>query len=536
MFGTPRPELNAHAAASTAWVVPLARLTGQDRSLAGGKAVNLGEMLRAGLPVPGGFCVSTAAFRLWLDGDRTATASQEPPIQAGRDAFHCVPEFSGEDGDAVERVPTGSMAGEQVRQNLAASQESDRGRSPAAAALRQALAGVPVPAPVAQAIRTAVALRGPQAAWAVRSSATAEDLAEASFAGQHDSLLDVRGPEAVLEAVRCCWISLFTERAMSYRLKHRVPDRAVAMAVVVQEFVPAEVSGVLFTADPLTGDTRRLIIEAAPGLGDTLVSGKVSPDRLVLDKDTLRLLDQTVHRIQHPGGRDSVEPTHPRHTSSQSSTESRPTRDEPCLDEATARRLGRLGIEAERLFGAPQDLEWAARDGQVFLLQSRPITALAPRPGAEPEIWTNANVMEALPDVVTPMAWSLMRILQDDFLHPLMRRLRLDLDHWPLIDVIAGRAYLNVRLVAELVQKAAGPIRADFTVAFGGLHEGLTSVLPPESLRSGGSLHGWTWRELLRLGVWMLPGLIRQQRILERWGERVFGDLAHAIPSSLSDD
>jgi phosphoenolpyruvate synthase/pyruvate phosphate dikinase len=452
--GTQPPDFRAQSSEAAALVVPLARLTGQDQALAGGKAANLGEMLRAGLPVPGGFCVTTAAFGLWIDGSGTATRLLERLAQLA-------PEATGE-----------------IRE--------------AAAALRQGLSASALPRPVEEAIRAGVEQHGPQMAWAVRSSATAEDLPEASFAGQHDSLLNVRGSDAVLAAVRHCWVSLFTDRAVFYRLKNRLPGRAAAMAVVVQEMVPAEVSGVIFTADPLTGDTRRMVIEAARGLGEALVSGRVSPDRLVLDKETLRVLEPTATQKQA-----GAVPNQAGASSAREVSGARPP--DPCFNDAMIRRLGELGRRAERLFGRPQDLEWAARGGQVFLLQSRPITARPPARAAEPEVWTNANIVEALPDVVTPMSWSLWQVLLQDFLYPLMRRLGLDTARRPLVDLIAGRAYLNVRAIIELVEKVAGPIPVDVTVAFGGLHTGLEQVIPPGSLRSRGSMGPQTlWRFVKR--------------------------------------
>ncbi|MGA2863634.1 MAG: PEP/pyruvate-binding domain-containing protein [Verrucomicrobiota bacterium] len=489
--GTPPPEFRAQRSAAAALVVPLARLTGQDQALAGGKAANLGEMLRASLPVPGGFCVTTAAFGLWLDGSGTATGLLERLAQLAPEAAR------------------------EIRE--------------AAAALRQGLSASALPRPVEDAIRAAVEQHGPQMAWAVRSSATAEDLPEASFAGQHDSLLNVRGSEAVLAAVRRCWVSLFTDRAVFYRLKNRIPCRAAAMAVVVQEMVPAEVSGVIFTADPLTGDTRRMVIEGAPGLGEALVSGRVSPDRLVLDKETLRVLERTSTHKKAGSVPNEAGASHAGDVNG-----ARPH--EPCFNDAIIRRLGELARHAERLFGRPQDMEWAARGSQVFLLQSRPITAWPPARAAEPEVWTNANVVEALPDVVTPMSWSLLQVLLQDFLYPLMRRLDLNTGRRPLVDLIAGRAYMNVRAIIELVQKVAGPIQVDVTVAFGGLHSGLEQVIPPGSLRSRGSLGLQTLWRFVKLSGWLLPGLIRQQRLLERWGQRVFGDLARRSPARLSDE
>lgn len=472
--------------------------------MAGGKAANLGAMLHAGLPVPGGFCVTTAAFRLWFEGSATAAA-------------------------LLERI--GRLAPD-------ARQEMQAG----AALLRQALGAAAAPASVQQSLGAVVEREGAEVSWAVRSSATAEDMPEASFAGQHDSWLNVRGREAVVEAVRRCWLSLFADRAVLYRQKNGIPHSTVAMAVVVQRMVPAEVSGVMFTADPLTGDPTRLVIEGVRGLGEALVSGKVSPDRLVLDKVTLRVVERNCARQEAPSlGNETQERGLSSPPSAAAGQTGEVPRRESCLTDTTVRRLAELGRGAERLFGGPQDIEWAASAGQVFLLQSRPITALRPAREAEPEIWTNANVMEALPEVVTPMSWSVMQVLLNDFLYPVMRRLGLDTERRPLMELVAGRAYLNLRSVIALVQKAAGPISmdmdpADVTVAFGGQYAGLEKALPPDSFRTRGSLGlSALWR-LTKLSGWLLPGLIGQQGLLDRWGQRVFGDLAHTPPASLSDE
>ncbi len=436
----------------------------------GGKAANLERMLEAGLPVPGGFCVTTAAFRQWLEANATAA-----PI-LGR----------------LDRLTPGAAA--EIRET--------------AAALRRALAVWPLP----EAVRGSILSAAAPGVYAVRSSATAEDLPGASFAGQHDSVLNVSGPESLPDAVRCCWVSLFSDRAVFYRLKSRIPHRAVLMAVVVQEMVPAEVSGVMFTANPLSGDTTRMVVEGAAGLGESLVSGRVNPGRWILDKATLRVIEASGPR-------------------------------QACLTGDILRRLGELGLQTERLFGRPQDIEWAVRDGLVFLLQSRPITALPPSLVCQPEtvaqtseteVWTNANIMEALPGVVTPMSWSFWQVLFDEFLYPIMRRLGLDTDRRPLVGLIAGRAYLNAR-VFELLQTMGGPFQVDVTAAFGGLHDALEQAGDVSPPRRRGSMNlSALWR-LARLARWLLPGLIGQQRLLERWGRRVFSELARTPPASLSD-
>ncbi|HJW60160.1 MAG TPA: PEP/pyruvate-binding domain-containing protein [Actinomycetota bacterium] len=217
---------------------------------------------------------------------------------------------------------------------------------------------------------------------AVRSSATAEDTAEASFAGQQDTYLWVRGADAVLAHVSRCWASLFTDRAVAYRARLGIGDDEVAMGVVVQAMVPAEAAGVLLTLDPLTGDRSQVTIEAAYGLGTAVVEGEVTPDRFAVDKVTLELRSRSIgekafaYRFDPAAGRVArVEVP-------------AADRARPCLDDAEAAELARLGKRIEQALGAPQDVEWAigplgsgaAGGREPWLLQARPETVWSRRP------------------------------------------------------------------------------------------------------------------------------------------------------------
>jgi pyruvate,water dikinase len=219
-------------------IVPLSELDYRSLRLAGGKAANLGEMLRAGFPVPPGFSVTTDAYALAARSagvDRLVAELGEAPAE---DSEHLV-----------------SLA----------------------ARARQALLKASLPESVAAAVRAAYAELGAveeDIAVAVRSSATAEDLGEASFAGQQDTYLNVVGASAVLDAVRRCWASLWTDRAVLYRARNRVDQRQVRISAVIQRMVPATVSGVLFTANPVTGRRGEFVVDAVPGLGEALVAGR----------------------------------------------------------------------------------------------------------------------------------------------------------------------------------------------------------------------------------------------------------------------
>ena len=295
-------------------VVPLRCADSAGTRDVGGKSANLARMVRSRLPVPDGFCIRTAAFDRFLES-----------VEQLESFYANLEELAFEPSEPVQA---------------------------AAAQIRQHLAEVPIPADIADQIISAWQALGADLAYAVRSSATAEDQPQASCAGQHDTFLNVRGRDALLAAVRRCWISLFTDRAVLYRMRNRIPQRSAAMAVTVQQMVSADAAGVVFTADPLTGDRGRIVIEATWGLGETLVSGKVAPDRIVLDKRTFHVIESSV-------GRKTIEivPDMAGGVRQQAVVAER--QDQPCLDESLARHLGKLACQAERLFGCPQDLEWA---------------------------------------------------------------------------------------------------------------------------------------------------------------------------------
>src|SRR6478752_10213135 len=289
-------------------VLALERLGPDMLATVGGKAANLGELARAGLPVPAGFCLTTRAY---LD----ATAS---PALAD------------------------------VHRALAATAPDDlAGLAALAAKARALVLDADVPADVDLAVRDAYAALSTDTAVAVRSSATAEDLPFASFAGQQDTFLNVVGADEVLAAVRRCWASLWTDRAVSYRATHRISPDTVSLAVVVQAMVDATVAGVLFTANPVTGRRHEAVIDASPGLGEAVVSGAVNPDHFVLDGTTGRILERRIGdkgiiiRPLPGGGTERV---------------AQPDAGlAPSLDDAQLAALELLGRRAEVHFGSPQD-------------------------------------------------------------------------------------------------------------------------------------------------------------------------------------
>jgi pyruvate,water dikinase len=388
---------NGAPGASRARTIPLRAIHDRDSGLVGAKALNLARMMRAGLPVPPGFCVTGAAFQAHVDSAPLAERAKA----------------------LLEEIEDGAAAG------------------PVLAKLRAAIVEAPLADRLARQIEERYRALGAKHV-AVRSSATVEDLPGHSFAGQYDTLLGVRGPADCLRAVGKCWASLWTERAYAYRERNGIEHRNARMAVIIQELVPAEVSGVLFTADPVSGRTDRVVIESCFGLGETLVSGKVTPDRLILSKRKLRVLDRVVATKKLETVLDSA-----------GGARERPVADERAelvsLDDADARRLGKLALRAEKAFGAPQDVEWAAAAGKLYVLQARPITTLAPaRSWQDRQIWSNTNTGEIFPDVVTPITWSVAKPFIEHAFRTITDAAGIELDGNPIMGLVAGRAYFNL--------------------------------------------------------------------------------------------
>ncbi len=314
---------------------PLADFGAGDIASAGGKGAALGELVRQGFPVPPGFIITTGAYLSFLAETRV--------------------------GAALEGLLRADSAG---GPDIGTAEGESRG-----AAIRALFVGTEVPGQLRQEIGAAYAELG-GGAVAVRSSATAEDLPGAAFAGQQDTYLNVLGEDAVVQAVADCWASLWTDRAVAYRQRQGIDPRGLAIAVVVQRMVPADTAGVMFTANPVTGERGEIVVDASPGLGEAVVAGRVTPEHYVLDR-TGKALSFA------PGGREVVISA-----AEGGGTQENPgapgTGPELAADQLA--ELARLGQRAQQHFGRPQDIEWAVSGGVLYVLQSRPMTALPPQP------------------------------------------------------------------------------------------------------------------------------------------------------------
>ncbi len=318
----------------TNYTCPLGEMDSASIPLVGGKGANLGELSRAGLPVPEAFCITTAAYERVIEAN-----SLLGPILAALEGLDY------EDTAEIERR---------------------------ALRIREMIKTADVPEDIVEAIRQGYAKLeselGQNVPVSVRSSATAEDLPGASFAGQQDTYLYIHGADAVMDHVRLCWASLWTDRAISYRRRQGFKHEDVLLGVVVQEMFPSVVSGVLFTANPVTANPYELFLNVSWGLGEAVVSGQVNPDRYIIGKDSFAITDREVNeklvmtvRREDGQGSEQVEVPAAR-------------RSAETLTDDQLRELCEIGLRIEKHYGFHQDIEWGYADGQFAILQSREVT------------------------------------------------------------------------------------------------------------------------------------------------------------------
>jgi rifampicin phosphotransferase len=333
----------------------------------GGKGAYLGELSRIeGVRVPAGFCVTTDAFRRIM--------ARAPSIE---DRLGRLSRLNPDDRESIRRL---------------------------SAEIRRAIEGIPIPDDVAAAVTSAIAQLGEQTAYAVRSSTTAEDSPTASFAGQQDTYLNVVGQAAILQHVSRCWASLFTERAVTYRLRNGFGHRKLHMAVVVQQMVFPQAAGILFTADPVTGNRKVASMEASFGLAEGLVSGLVNADVYeVRDGEVVAKAVAAKQLAVHasPAGGTEEQTIEPER------------QEQPALTDAQVVRLAQLGRRIEAHFGCPQDIEWCLVDDDFQIVQSRPITTLFPIPAAgdgENHVYVSVGHGQMMTDAMKPLGLSVWQL------------------------------------------------------------------------------------------------------------------------------
>jgi rifampicin phosphotransferase len=316
----------------------------------GGKGSNLAGLTQAGFPVPVGFVVTAQAYRDFLKGS---------------------PDFE----KSLAQLAVGDPEGLRKK--------SDR--------IRETLSKGFLPPGLAGEIRAALKSFPEGTAFSVRSSSTLEDMAQAAFAGQHDTFLNCVGVEMILEKVKACFLSLWHERAVAYRMRQGFDHHQAAMAVVVQKMVFCDVAGVGFSVNPLNGSLQQMVVNANYGLGESVVGGEGEVDHLVLDKRTGSVLESHIgaktRKVVSKSGGGTVEEELPPREGSAS-----------CLEPKKLQELAQILLKVEDHYRFPQDIEWGFKEGRLHLLQSRPITAIPPR-------WTRDESAERFPNVLTPLAW-----------------------------------------------------------------------------------------------------------------------------------
>ncbi|PNG89558.1 rifamycin-inactivating phosphotransferase [Streptomyces malaysiensis] len=352
---------------SERYVLDLREVAETQVAVVGGKGGHLGGLSRIeGIRVPDGFCVTTDAFRQIM--------AEVPSIDDQLDQLSRV---NPDDREAIRTL---------------------------SARIRRTIEGIAIPGDLAGAITRALGRHGEQAAYAVRSSATAEDLPTASFAGQQDTYLNVVGPTAILQHISRCWASLFTERAVIYRRRGGIDHRTVHMAVVVQRMVFPDAAGILFTADPVTGNRKVATVDAGFGLGEALVSGLVNPDVFTVRHGeivarTIAAKQRAVHALPDGGTREAA-------------IDAR-RQEQPALTDAQVVRLVELGRRIEAHFGRPQDIEWCLVDDDFQIVQSRPITTLFPIPESgdqENHVYLSVGHQQMMTDPMKPLGISVWQL------------------------------------------------------------------------------------------------------------------------------
>ena len=431
----------------------------------GGKGQSLARLATAGVPVPHGFHITTAAY----------------------DEF----------------VAKHDLAGS-IQEQLAILNESAAGGADqAASAITARFAANDIPAEItAEVIQAYHRLGSPPVA--VRSSATAEDLPDASFAGQQETFLNISGDDQLVVAVRRCWASLWTARAISYRAQHGIPPEKISLAVVVQELIDAAASGIVFTADPVTGDDSMIEINAAWGLGEAIVGGQLTPDTITVERASGRILRTVINRkMIMTGLMDSGVASLPVPEDRQNA---------PALSDPQVQRLVDLALVVEDVFKGPVDIEWCRRGDQLLVLQARPITtAIHPDPWNDSRsgdfLWTNTNVGEAIPDVMTPATWSMVQVFLTDAMATA------SIPPYVGYGRIGGRIYLNLSVtmtLSSVVGVSERRYRSLTEEVFGKLPDDLE--IPPVKARRRDII-----RAVLPMGVHVLREARRDVKLLDAY-------------------
>ncbi len=415
----------------------LGEVGSKDLPAAGGKGANLGEMIKASLPVPEGFVLLVDSYREFVEVN--GLERQIEKLLTGLD------ETANENSDRADSAEEAQILKETTEK------------------IRSLFAGGKIPEGVKQDISRAYEKLG-RPEVAVRSSATAEDLPGASFAGQYSTYLNIKGEQDLYEAVKKCWASLWNERAVSYRARQGIGSKDLAHGVVVQKLVDSEKSGIMFTANPVNGRRDQISLSSSWGLGEAVVSGEVEPDQWVIDKKSGRVISEYIAAKKVM--------TVKREVGSELADIEEQRQNAVTLNEEERSELLKLALEVEEYFGFPQDIEWAYKRGRFYLVQTRPITALFPVPDPcgdkdELRIYVNINMAwQAVKDPFTPLGFDFFEELTRDLVSRLGkgRHKKEELDLWWFHN-LAGRMFFDMtdllgleRIQNRFKQKSLDPL------------------------------------------------------------------------------
>lgn len=382
------------------FILSFNEIDSKDLPRVGGKGANLGEMTKAGFPVPYGFCVTTESYKEFIKHNNLSDFIAQAIRKASLDTI--------------------IQIGQEIREKISLSE---------------------IPGQVEQSIIKAINKEGAGLFYAVRSSATAEDLPFASFAGQQDTYLNIKGEKSLLNSIRNCWASLFTDRAILYRIQNNIEHDTVQMSVIIQKMVLPEVSGIMFTADPVSGHRGILSIDASYGLGEALVSGLVSPDIYKFRKSKSQIESAIIAEKRlaimpiEGGGTQKVEITGEKSTSQ-------------VMSDFQIRSLAELGMAIEKHYGCPQDIEWCLEKGKIYIVQSRAITSLFPLPEPKPHdeelhTYISFNHLQVMTDPISPLGRDMLRLFP-----PVDREARSSEDY-NYLKSAAGRIYIDMSVLLQ---------------------------------------------------------------------------------------
>jgi len=372
--------------------------------LVGGKGLNLGELSKVdGIQVPEGFCITTEGYRKAIGQNETYHALLQQLTMLNADDRDQIGEISGK--------------------------------------IRQTITEAEIPSDVVEAVTHYLSRFGEEHAYAVRSSATAEDLPHASFAGQQDTYLNIIGVDAILQHISKCWASLFTDRAVIYRIQNGFDHRHIYLSVIIQKMVFPQASGILFTADPMSGNRKQLSIDASFGLGEALVSGLVSADNYTVQGGEIvdkRIAAKTLAIYGQKEGGTETRQIDPAQQKAQTLT------DQQIVE------LERIGRQVEAYFGQPQDIEWCLADNTFYIVQSRPITTLYPIPEANDQdnhVYLSVGHQQMMTDPIKPLGLSFYLLITPAPMRTAGGRLFIDIA--PRLTTTAGREALLKNLESD---------------------------------------------------------------------------------------